>query len=311
MTLADETQPNEATIARTLSARRPGHAVMLRVLAEVGPAAQTQVAPQMPVASRSWYDGAIGELIVGHELASLPSDWRVLHAVPAGSKGRDIDHLVIGPGGVFVLNTKRHLEADVRAGTHVTWIRNTQHRYQADIGMVADEVQTALAGVLPPDVHPAPVLVFVQSRSLSHVGEQRVAAIRSHDLVSYLRCRRPVLSADQVASVVALAEQPDTWGAPADVLDEPDPTVRFLGLRPPIGQPAPPRQPVVLAPSAPAQRPQRQAPALRTAARRTRRGSRRELALLLRLLSGLLMIPITIGIFQVVARIWLGLLTGH
>jgi hypothetical protein len=283
---------------------------MLKVLTEVGPAAQTQVAAQMPVASRSWYDGAIGELIVGHELANLPSNWHVLHAVPVGRKGRDIDHLVIGPGGVFVLNTKRHLEADIRAGTHVTWVRKNQHRYQADIGDVANEVQRALASVLPLEVHPTPVLVFVQSKNLSQVGEQRVAALRSHDLVSYLRSQRLRLSAEQVLSIVALAEQPDTWGASSDVLNEPDPTVLFLGLRPPVGQAASSPQPIRVGPTTASLRPPRQAPVMRAAARQTRRASRRTSALP-QLLSGLLMIPITIGLFEVVIKIWTGLLTGH
>jgi hypothetical protein len=32
--------------------------------------------------------------------------WRCRHSIPVGSNGADIDHLVIGPGGVFTLNTK-------------------------------------------------------------------------------------------------------------------------------------------------------------------------------------------------------------
>ena len=31
--------------------------------------------------------------------------WHVIHSVPS-EKGADIDHVVIGPAGVFTLNTK-------------------------------------------------------------------------------------------------------------------------------------------------------------------------------------------------------------
>jgi hypothetical protein len=62
-------------------------------------------------AERAWRIGADGEERVGTELArliKLDPRWRVLHAVPAGDAGADIDHVVIGPGGIFTLNTKHH-----------------------------------------------------------------------------------------------------------------------------------------------------------------------------------------------------------
>lgn len=57
---------------------------------------------------RSWRIGAKGEEKVGKELARLPLGWYVLHSVPVSETGTDIDHVVIGPAGVFTLNTKRH-----------------------------------------------------------------------------------------------------------------------------------------------------------------------------------------------------------
>jgi len=46
----------------------------------------------------------------------LPSTAGVLHAVPIGGRGSDIDHVLIGPGGVFVLNTKTHPGGKIWAG---------------------------------------------------------------------------------------------------------------------------------------------------------------------------------------------------
>jgi hypothetical protein len=62
---------------------------------------------------RPWFRGALGERQVGDLLARLDGRWRVLHAVPVGSKSSDIDHVVIGPGGVFTDNTKNHAGQDV------------------------------------------------------------------------------------------------------------------------------------------------------------------------------------------------------
>ena len=41
-------------------------------------------------------------------LRKLGKGWHVLHSVPVGDRGADIDHVVIGPAGVFTLNTKNH-----------------------------------------------------------------------------------------------------------------------------------------------------------------------------------------------------------
>lgn len=60
--------------------------------------------------ARSWYRGALGELRVASILSALGPQFTVLHSVPvgAGDSDIDIDHIVIGPSGVFTINTKNH-----------------------------------------------------------------------------------------------------------------------------------------------------------------------------------------------------------
>jgi len=53
-----------------------------------------------------WYRGVIGERRVAELLGRLGRAWTVLHSVPVGSGSSDIDHIVIGPAGVFTINTK-------------------------------------------------------------------------------------------------------------------------------------------------------------------------------------------------------------
>src|SRR5947209_4421219 len=56
---------------------------------------------------RAWRVGAKGEQLVGRELAKLASPpWYVFHDIPIGGRGANVDHLVIGPGGVFSVNAK-------------------------------------------------------------------------------------------------------------------------------------------------------------------------------------------------------------
>src|SRR4029077_13677170 len=54
---------------------------------------------------RSWSQGAEGEEVVGKVLEGLAEDgWCVIHDVCFG-RG-NIDHIVVGPGGIFTIETK-------------------------------------------------------------------------------------------------------------------------------------------------------------------------------------------------------------
>lgn len=68
---------------------------------------------------RSWRIGAEGEEKVAAKLAKVAKRdprWRFLHSIPVGTGGSDIDHLVVGPGGVFTINTKHHPRAKIWVG---------------------------------------------------------------------------------------------------------------------------------------------------------------------------------------------------
>jgi Nuclease-related domain len=87
---------------------------------------------------RAWRIGADGEEKVAGQLAKVAKKdprWRVLHAIPVGDRGSDIDHLVIGPGGVFTVNTKNHPGAKIWVGGNTfmvnghrqPYVRNSRH----------------------------------------------------------------------------------------------------------------------------------------------------------------------------------------
>ena len=66
--------------------------------------------------AKSWDIGGDGEEIVGGVLDAGLSElegWHVIHSVVVSRGGGDIDHVVVGPPGVFTLNTKHHPEKTV------------------------------------------------------------------------------------------------------------------------------------------------------------------------------------------------------
>ena len=111
--------------------------------------------------SISWYLGALGELEVGRVLGTLPPEWHVFHALPIDTRGTDIDHLVVGPGGIVTINTKNHRGKTIWvagttfmvSGHKVPYIRNAA--YEAD--RVTKLFQERMPG-LPP-VHAAIALI--------------------------------------------------------------------------------------------------------------------------------------------------------
>jgi hypothetical protein len=84
---------------------------------------------------RAWRIGADGEQAVAAQLTRLGPSWRVLHAVRVGDHGSDIDHVVIGPAGVFTVNAKHHPNTSIWVGgdtfmvngQRVPYVRNSRH----------------------------------------------------------------------------------------------------------------------------------------------------------------------------------------
>lgn len=84
---------------------------------------------------RAWRVGASGEQAVAAQLTKLGPEWRVLHSIEVGDRGSDIDHVVIGPGGVLTVNAKNHPNTNIWVGgdtfmvngQRVPYVRNSRH----------------------------------------------------------------------------------------------------------------------------------------------------------------------------------------
>jgi hypothetical protein len=116
-----DNQPGELARARAVALRQ---AAPVRTFAERLLGLRTE--------ERAWRIGAAGEVRVAGDLAQLrrrDSRWCVLHAVQVGDRGCDIDHVVIGPGGVFTLNAKNHPGATVWLGGDTLMVNGARRCY--------------------------------------------------------------------------------------------------------------------------------------------------------------------------------------
>ncbi|MFJ8665148.1 nuclease-related domain-containing protein [Streptomyces sp. NPDC093600] len=197
-----------------LARNRPG-AKLLGLIAERGPSTAQRLRAKLLRQSSewdSWYTGLGGEQKVGRELERLSSlGWRTLHGIEK-SNGGDIDHLLIGPGGVFNINTKTHKGATVWVGDAMTKVNGGQpHPYGAASKAESDYVRRVLRRYCAFDVPVAPVLVFVGVASLHRAATQNGIRVYQEREVSALGPLTGKLTSEQVEAVYAAARHRGAW----------------------------------------------------------------------------------------------------
>ena len=163
-------------------------------------------------ASRRPYIDAISELHVASELEKLGPDWVILHDVPVGERGKSIDHLAIGPAGVFALEVE-HREADsiaVRGDLlTVNGVARPNLTTSRDLSTEAAVNLTRATGL---NVPARGLIVFVAPQSVSVHDEPDDVGVTSDRAVhKWLADREPTLSATQVAMIADAAADRSTW----------------------------------------------------------------------------------------------------
>ncbi|MDX2377267.1 NERD domain-containing protein [Microbacterium sp. LRZ72] len=227
--------PSERIVGDALRRRPPAAAVItetLRVQATAPPrsgVARLFGLTPLSRASQSWYVGAIGELEVANVLDRLGAGWRVVHAIPVGSAGSDIDHVVVGPGGVFTLNTKYHEGQSVWvaskrvlvAGQRTDHLRNARHEARRAAKLLTQAVHR------PVEVRP--IIAIVAARQVTFKERPTdVSVLRSAQLARWLHRQPTVFSSEDIDGLARAISDPQTWGTITPA--EPD-LVAFATLR--------------------------------------------------------------------------------
>jgi hypothetical protein len=247
----------------------------------------------------SWYRGVIGERRVASLLAHLDSTWTVLHSIPVGRGDSDIDHVAIGPAGIFTINTKYSPGKKVWVGGYGLYVDGFPQRYVRNSVNEAARASHLLSRAVGMTVPVVGLIVFVNASGITHKASAgggtdtpTVEVLGDDELLARF-ASRPVFSAEQVARIVDHAVLPGTWHqAPAESTVGRHISQEFEALEAAVG----PRlaQPVVRATARPtvtrratSSRPPTRRPA-RGPARRPARGRKPRKSGLEKLIGGLL-----------------------
>lgn len=204
---------------RDLSLNQPGEAAREQALSHRAAApVKTTLARVLGVHTdeRAWRIGADGEERVAGQLAKVAKQdprWRFLHAVPVGTRGSDIDHVVIGPGGVFTINAKTHPGAKIWVGGNTLMVNGAKTTYVRNARYEAERASRLLTEACGHPVHVEGLIVTVNAADVV-IKSQPPAGVTvtwRKNLAKHLLSHGQVLLEGQIDAVYEVARRSTTW----------------------------------------------------------------------------------------------------
>jgi hypothetical protein len=204
-------------LARDLSGNTPGESARARAREERAAAPMRAILARVLGAhtdERAWRVGAKGEEVVGDELDKLRKHgWVVLHDVPVGARGANIDHVVIGPAGVFSVNAKYHWDVPVWVGKNTVKVNG---HFQPYVQRSRHEAKRASRLLGLAVGHPVPtvgvVAIVSQFRKVaSQPPEGDVFVCGPREARERLAAMPALLPADEQTAIAQAARRSTTW----------------------------------------------------------------------------------------------------
>lgn len=159
---------------------------------------QREKAERLQKSAARWEQGAQGEVAVARALEDLPEGWVALHDLAwPGRQRANLDHVVVGPGGVFVVDAK-NWSGRVEVRDQVL-LQNSRRR--ATTVASATEAAGGLQSLVPPRAVCTSVLCFVRDEPLTGWADG-VMVCSTQNLAEMLTLRPAVLGPDDVRACV-------------------------------------------------------------------------------------------------------------
>jgi len=164
---------------------------------------------------RAWRIGAAGEEKVAAQLAKLIKKdprWRVIHAVPVGTRGSDIDHLIMGPGGVFTANAKHHPGAKIWVGGNTFMVNGNKQPYVRNSRHEAARATELLTTACGFPVHVEGLIVTVKADDVVVKNQpDGVSVVPRMQVTKWLLRHGEVLTTEAIDAIHEAARRSTTW----------------------------------------------------------------------------------------------------
>jgi hypothetical protein len=164
--------------------------------------------------ARAWRVGAMGEETVAEELSRIgrSGNWRFVHSVPVGTRGSDIDHVLVGPGGVFTINTKAHRDANIWVGPNTIMVSGQKQPYLRNSRHESNRASKLLSAATGFEVHAHPVIPVVDPRNITYRNPSAdVTVVTRRGLKRWVSTLAPALDDNQVETIFSAIRRSTTW----------------------------------------------------------------------------------------------------
>ena len=156
---------------------------------------------------RIWSKGAKGEKIVAKKLKKLPKKYTAIRDVKIPNLGGDIDHVVVGPTGIYVIETKNYKPTyipDEDCWYHTSGRVSSQNPAK-QVKLQSSKLNDFLVRKLGKKLKKAainPVVSPINHNLIFKKDIKSYEIVYPEDLVSYLSRRRKILSSKEVKEVI-------------------------------------------------------------------------------------------------------------
>ena len=154
--------------------------------------------------------GANGELVSGWWLGRLPEGWHVINEVPVGDAGSKVDHVVIGPSGVFTINTK-NLTGKVWVGPKSILYNRRSTDFLPRATAEASRASRLLAAAVGRPVEVRGVLAILCDDWTMKQRPAEVYVDATRGVKDWMLRQPAVLRAQEVIELAAAASRAGTW----------------------------------------------------------------------------------------------------
>jgi hypothetical protein len=160
--------------------------------------------------TRMWRRSADAEHGSGEWLGRLPEGWFVFHDVPLGERGTTVDHLAIGPGGVFTIDTK-DLSGAIRVNARSIAHDGRRTSFLAKASAEALRAASLLTAAIDRPVEVRGLLAILADEWIVRRLPDDVYVGGPASVKHWMLQQPTVLRPSDVIVLVAAASRPDTW----------------------------------------------------------------------------------------------------
>lgn len=184
-----------------------------------GRSARSRLLGRSPLAESGahWYWAAVGELEVVARLDRLGPEWFVLHGLPGpaaahGSEPFPIDHLVIGPAGVFSITIQDHTRQSVWVSRRAFIVDGHRLQYIRRAEATVGHVERMLEAAAGRHIRASTIIAVIDPGSLQVRDLPKdVFVVPASTLGFWLSARERELDPESARELAALARLDTTW----------------------------------------------------------------------------------------------------